>query len=27
LMADSMETDLGNNDGGFFGALFLCREA
>jgi hypothetical protein len=27
LMDDSMKTDLGNNDGGFFCALFLGHEA
>jgi hypothetical protein len=26
-MDNSMKTDLGNNDGGFFRALFLSREA
>jgi hypothetical protein len=27
LMDDSMKMDLDNNDGGFFHALFLGREA
>jgi hypothetical protein len=27
LMDDSMKTDVGNNDGGIFRALFLGREA